>query len=78
MTDVESDEPESAEQVFEELESASPETRRRAVRPGDSLPPEPRRRALVHGLGDPDWRVRREAIETVVQSSTDMETTRSI
>lgn len=59
---------ETEEDVFEELESTSADTRRRAVRSGDSLPPAPRRRVLVHGLGDPDWRVRREAIETVVQS----------
>ena len=54
--------------VFEELESTNAEARRRAVRSGDSLPPEPRRRVLVHGMGDPDWRVRREAIETVVKT----------
>lgn len=59
---------ETEEDVFEELESTSAEARRRAVRSGDSLPPVPRRRVLVLGLGDPDWRVRREAIETVVQS----------
>ena len=60
--------PSDPAEVFEELESDSAETRRRAVRSGDSLPPAPRRRVLVLGLGDPDWRVRREAIETVVRS----------
>lgn len=58
----------SPDDVFEELESTSAETRRQAVRSSDSLPPEPRRKVLVHGLGDADWRVRREAIEAVVQN----------
>ncbi|MEM9068132.1 MAG: HEAT repeat domain-containing protein [Myxococcota bacterium] len=58
----------SEDDVFEDLEAENAETRRRAVRTSESLPPQPRRQALVVGLGDADWRVRREAIDAVVTS----------
>ncbi len=55
-----------SDDLLDDLEAENAETRRRALRSSDSLPPKYRRQAWVLGLGDGDWRVRREAIDAVV------------
>ncbi len=54
-----------SDEVLDDLAAEDTERRRRAVQRSDSLPPERRRRAWLSGLGDLDWRVRREAIDAV-------------
>lgn len=55
-----------SDDLLDDLDAEHAEMRRRALKSSDSLPPEHRRQAWVQGLGDPDWRVRREAIDAVV------------